>query len=77
MSALEDRLAAVNRERKSATAGIGIAMLWLISDDQDHLVRSMARDKDLTADDFRAADEVERIHYAGWDIDDLIKALEI
>ena len=44
MSALEERILAVQRERKSTTSGIGIAMLWLLSDDQSHIVRSMARD---------------------------------
>lgn len=66
---------AVLRERQSATAGIGVAMLWLLSDDQDHIARSMARDMELKVGDFRRADLVERIAYAGWSVDDLAEAL--
>ena len=76
MSALEERILAVQRERKSTTSGIGIAMLWLLSDDQSHIVRSMARDMNLHETDFREADQVERIASNGWELDDLINALD-
>lgn len=78
-TALEERLLAVQRERRSATAGIGIAMLWLLQDSDitgmGGVVRAMANDMNLFEDDFRKADAVERIECNGWGLDDLIEVL--
>jgi hypothetical protein len=76
VSALEDSIEAVQRERMSATAGIGIAMIWLLQDGHEAVVRKMARDMNLFEADFRKADRVERIECNGWALDDLTNAID-
>ncbi len=73
---LADRLAEIRREKLCTTAGIGIAMLWLLEDGQSDIVRKMSKDMNLFSDDFRQADDVERIASNGWGLDDLLNALD-